>query len=346
MLLSSENFKKMSDEEKKNWVDPIFNFYRNGGFPKAEMTDDEICKDFLSLKSVPLSDIEEDKIIFPYNQAGTKIIKHFSNHFYEVKSGQAPNRPSMMETFNDDELLKRVIWNRISQNFTITGSMIKQGLGNSKIAYKASIFNSPVAKFLYSKYTKENDIIYDYSMGFGQRLLAALSIPHKVKYIGVDPLKKTFDSNANIFKKINELFPNLNKEADLFNTGSELFCPEEYENKVSFAFSSPPYFSLEVYERSEAQAYNDGNYNNFINGWWKTTVLNIRKLLKDDGFFAINIAEIVLKQNIAKDMCNVILASGFEKIDQYGMKLSRNENFRNAQGRVKLEPIVIFKKIA
>ena len=321
----------------------FFNFYRENGFPYPKLTDDGAIREFSILKSFDANSIEEDKKLSIANYVGTSIFKHFSPHFYEVKSAYS-NKPSALEAFNDDNLLYATIKNRIDGNFTIHGNMIKQGLRNSRAAFMGSIFNPSVAKFIYSKFAKENDIIYDYSMGFGQRLLGVLSLPYYVKYIGVDPMQKSVDSNTELYNFFNTNVPMLNKEVELNCVGSEEYCDSQYIGKVKIAFSSPPYFNLEVYEDNKTQAYHTG-YNTFINIWWKRTVENISKLLVDGGLMALNINNIVDGFNISEDMCNVLKMYGFQQIDRYDLKLSKNSVFNNKNREVeKLEPIYIFQK--
>lgn len=343
-ILSSKTVEQLSPEDKSKAVELLLEFYRQHGFPHTRLTNDDIIKEFLSLKKFNPVDIEKvDHQLQTHYPSGTILMKHFSPHFYEVNSG-AKDRMSMFDTFNDDRLLKEVIKNRLNGNFNMTGNMLKQGLSNSKLAYKASIFNPMVAKYIYAKYTKEGDIVYDYSMGFGQRLMAVLSLNHKVKYIGVDPMQRTVDSNQSIFNFFDENIPMFNREAEIICMGSENYCDSKYENQIALAFSCPPYYDIEKYEDHTSQAYSNGNYVDFINVWWRQTMKNIVKLLKDDGIFAINIKETVNGFNIAEDMCNVARENNMILVDTYQVQITRNINFGHKKMVHKYEPIFIFKK--
>ena len=344
-ILNSDTLKTLSPTEKDQLIGFLLDFYRTNGFPYTILDDNELFKDFTSLKNIDPQSIEKDKTLTTYNMSGLQLFKHFSPHFFEVNSGANSNRKSMLDTFNDDELLKKVIKNRIDGNFNMTGNMIKQGLSNSKVAYKASIFNPSIAKFIYSKFSKEGDIIYDYSMGFGQRLTAALSLPHSITYVGIDPMQRTVDSNMEIFSFLKNNVPMLNKQVELVCEGSEKYCDTKYHGQVALAFSCPPYFNVEKYEDSSSQAYHNDNYLGFINNWWRYTMQNIVKLLKDDGVFALNIKERVDGFNLAEDMCNVAREYGLKLFDTYQVQLSRNKSFGNAKGEYKYEPIYIFSKL-
>ena len=85
-------------------------------------------------------------------------------------------------------------------------------------------------------------------------------------------------------------------KVDIRAIGSETFVPE-WEGKMDFIFSSPPYFALEIY-KSENQSYKEGmTYEDWMNGWMKPTIENIHKYLKDDGIFAINIKDIFYEKS-------------------------------------------------
>lgn len=341
--MTAENVKKFTIEERENMAKELVHFYQREGFPYPIMSDNELFHAFTILKNTDINSIENNNIIRIDNQNGNSIFKHFSPHFFEVKSGENPKKDSMLELFESEDFIK-VIKNRLENKFHINGNMVRQGLANSKLSFKGSIFNTVVAKFIYSKFTKENDIIYDYSMGFGQRLTAALSLPYAVKYVGVDVLEKSVISNQNIFNFFSQNVPGLNKKAELHCIGSEDFCPAELVGKVNLAFSSPPYFMLEHYEENdEKQAYRNNDYLYFLN-WWKKTVNNIDQLLTIDGLFIVNICDKVDIYSIEQDICNIIREKGFELQETYQMQLTRNLQFGNRQEH-KYEPIHIFKRI-
>lgn len=342
--LNSLNLSKLTNEQKNEIVEYLFNFYRKNGFPYTELSNDELIENFNLLQSIDINSIlKENNIITTFNQSGVNVFKHFAPHFFEVESG-IKDKPSMLSTFLNDKLLKDVIFNRLENNFNMTGQMLRQGLANSKNAYKASTFPPSVAKFLYMKYCKENDLIFDYSSGFGQRLLAALSLPYKTTYIGIDPYKKSLQSNKNIYNFYKNHVPGIKTEIDLYEIGSENFCEEKYINKVNFAFSSPCYFNIEKYSDDKNQSYFGKSYDDFINKWWRKTVCNINKLICSNGLFALNIADKVYNFDIADHMKFIIEENGFELIEKYKMQLTRNTVFNNKKGEHKYEPIFIFRK--
>lgn len=337
--LNSDYLKNQNDESLKNIQGFVFNYYREKGFPYPKYDYNHLIDDFKNLKNLDTN--KTDKILTEFSRVGLDIFYHFSPHFFDIKPGDNKKK-SMKEAFDDDDCLRQVIKNRIEDNkYNVTDNMLRQGLKNSYVSFKASVFHPAIAKNIYKRYCKENSIIYDYSMGFGQRLMSAMSLDFPVHYIGVDPMQKTFETNKNIFNFLNE--NKLTKSTcDLYCSGSEDFTNEKYINKVDVAFSSPPYFDLEIYDKNNKQANLNG-YDYFINVWWKNTVENIHNMLKQHGKFIINMEEIVGDKSILNDMLDICKKYNFVEIDRLFIKLNRNNKFGN--GKEKLEPIVIMEKI-
>jgi len=341
ILLTKENIEKFSDAEKELIASELVDFYRKHGFPYPTLTNDELIRNFNNLKNTDPYKIENNNIFNIANNVGSNIIKHFAPHFFEITDKR--NSPSMIKAFNDDTLLYKTIKNRLSQNYTMSSNMLRRGLENSNSAFKGSSFNVLVAKYIYSKYTTEGSLVYDYSMGYGQRLLAALSLNHNIKYIATDPFQKTYNSNVNLFNFYKANVPGFNKHVDLNNLGSEDFYKQEYENKVDLAFSSPPYFNLEKYCEENTQAYSS-TYQYFLHTYWAQTVKNIDKMLKSNGLFFLNIKEKVDGFNLAEDMLAFFKLKNYTVEKVYNIQLTKNLKFNNKNGVHKYEPIFVLKK--
>jgi len=341
--LTQQYLETLSPEDKQPIVDFLVGFYRSNGFPYTKLSNDLLLKEFTALKQCDVFKIAKDDILSITNQTGTQVFKHFAPQFFETTSG-INRRSSVLQAFNDDSLLRKVVENRVNGNFNMTGNMLKQGFAVSNVAVKASIFNCVLARYIYTQYTKEGSAIYDYSMGFGQRLLAALSLPHRVEFIGVDPFDRMVQSNQAIFDFYNANVPMLNKTVDLRCMGSEDFCDSKYEGKIDLAFSSPPYYNLEVYSDDDDQAYAT-SYVDFLQRYWKKTVANIDKMLAKDGKFVLNItAGLVDGFDVGTDMTNVVREAGFEVEREYKIQLSRNLEFGGQKESHKTEPIYVFRR--
>jgi tRNA1(Val) A37 N6-methylase TrmN6 len=306
-----------------------FKYFRANGFPYPNYADEKLIEDWNKLKALDTTTIENNKILTPYKPAGLKLFKQFNKQFYEV-SGHS--KLSMVDAFRNDDILVKVIQNRLEQGFRLSDNMLVQGLRNGYFAFASSIFVPSVAKYIYEKYCKNGDIVYDYSFGFGQRMLAALSTNKNLKYIGVDPYSRNIESAVDTIKFISK-YENIENRVGLINAGAE----EYIGDKVDIAFSSPPYFDKEIYTNETTQAYCNG-YDAFLK-WWSKVCRNISVMLKGDGYFILN-----MENELLNDMLAICNDNGFVEVDRYYIKLSRNTRFRN-KGAIKLEPIVVMKKV-
>lgn len=161
---------------------------------------------------------------------------------------------------------------------------------------------------------------YDYSCGWASRMLSAMK--NGVSYYGTDPNNELIDALININDDYQEV-TDTDTDVHLFNTGSEVFIPE-MEGKIDFSFSSPPYFTLELYNIGNQSCNEDTDYNEWLNNYIKPTIDNIYKYLKEDGIFAINIKDIVVNKieyHLTDDINRIIQESGkFEFVTTHDLK--------------------------
>jgi hypothetical protein len=99
-------------------------------------------------------------------------------------------------------------------------------------------------------------------------MLGAMACKNVKKYIGLDPWDKQINSTMNVqnFLGINE------EKVELYQTGSEVFCPDELVGTIDFCFSSPPFFDKEIYCDEPSQAYYGKSIQEFINDWWRKPI--------------------------------------------------------------------------
>lgn len=187
-------------------------------------------------------------------------------------------------------------------------------LGGSGIASKPSNFPVKAADNIYKLYNINNKV-YDYSCGWGIRLLCSLR--NKIDYYGTDPnfiLCDRLNNLAQEYKKIN----NINNNIDIKKHGSEVFV-KEWENSIGLAFSSPPYYNLEDYKIGNQSWHNGITYNEWLNEYMKKTIFNIQKYLIPNGYLAININNFN-NNNLVQDVNNIIIDNNFELINVHELK--------------------------
>lgn len=290
--VSANWLKTKTLEDRKIVAQCALEYFRKYGFPYQNFSESELKKDFENLKKT--NSQLQDKAIHSINDAGLKIFKHYCHHYYTVKS---KTRSDMVTAFNNDELLLKVLYNRMGisykEYFNITGNMIRQGLRNSHVAFAASIFKPSLAKLIYDTYAPENATVLDFSMGFGQRMLGAMASQKVKKYIGADPWKLQIEAASNIKSFFN--FNNI----ELYNIGSELL---QIPEMVDFCFSSPPFFDKEYYSSDPSQAYFNKSFIEYLDLWWTPTVKNLYACLRNKGLFILNMSSKYINSMLT--LCN------------------------------------------
>lgn len=116
------------------------------------------------------------------NREGDKLINHFHHSIYSAKRKDSKKSP--YEAWYDDDLLRKIIKNRIIYINKINPNKILQGFNIAKVAMKVSVFSAGRAKLIISRYLDQFNIIFDPFSGFSGRMLG--TIASGKKYIGQD----------------------------------------------------------------------------------------------------------------------------------------------------------------
>ncbi len=184
-------------------------------------------------------------------------------------------------------------------------------LCGASVASKPAQFPMKTIDMLLDTYCPKNGNYYDYSCGWGVRMLSALK--HDINYYGTDPNYILVDRLHELHNKYDET-NSTKSNVDIHCTGAEIYIPE-FNNKMDFIFSSPPYFDKEDYKIGK-QSYIEGmSYQEWLNTFIQDLVNNSYKYLKADGYFGINIKNYPDKgQNMLDDICEIITNSGFELV--------------------------------
>lgn len=343
----SEVYKNMSEEEQKVWIEEVFNIYRNKNiFPITYLNKEGCLEDILKAYEKEVS-FNNNTLDLKFNQ-GQTICKFLFPNLHDVECKNATNN-SMLKRFYDDHKLKRAIKLCFDIKKGVMPSDVRGALeligGNV-----ATNFKPMIAKALYEKYCPKNGIIYDYASGFGGRMIGALCSKNNYRYLGVEPCTETYEHLQELGSLIEEA-TNTKNRFKIFKIGSEDFKYKK-ENCVDFAFSSPPYYTLEKYSDEPTQCYNKfNNLEEWFEGYVKPTIQTIYCLLKKDCYYAVNIADF----NIGKERIEYVdkwieisQEVGFEYIEQINMKLSTRKGNghkdNNGKDKIKKEGIFVFKK--
>ncbi len=212
-------------------------------------------------------------------------------------------------------------------------------LSPSGTAAKLSNFPYKPVQEILQNYNVNNNY-YDFSCGWGVRLMAALC--QDVNYFGTDP-------NAALCDNLNDLVSEFKtqtattSQVDIRCQGSETFVPE-WENTMGVAFSSPPYFDLEVYSESDSagQSTNLGSYQAWLEHYLEPTIDNISRYLIDEGYFLFNIKNIK-DHNLYDDSKALIESRGFVLEKELDLK-NTNRIILQQNDKDNNERIMVFRK--
>jgi hypothetical protein len=325
---TKQYIQSLSFSEREELVEPIFELFRENGLVlpdnigKLKKSYEKLCE----LK-INVDDVE----LFNNSSLGTDICKYFCKSFYEARGNKGK---TIWEIFNDDGLMRRLIRNRlgmdwlledkkgpgVNEAFNFSPKMLIQGMRSMMLVSQVSMFKPSIAKYIYTKYSEPGDLVGDYSAGFGGRLLGAMSCGRR--YIGVDPL--TVPELGEMAKWYGF------KDYELRRMGSEYWDDSE----LDLCFSSPPYFNQEVYSNDLNQSYNRGE-DYFYNTYWAKTLKNIKKMLKKEKWFGLNVINYPKMVDMARE------EFGEEK-EIIKLKIVRSHLSKSA-GVIKFEPIYMFK---
>jgi hypothetical protein len=186
--------------------------------------------------------------------------------------------------------------------------------------------------------------VYDYSAGYGGRLLGISGSNMSYNYTAVDPNTETIE----YLHYLNDcIYDSIGRRGQLHKNVSEVYQPED----VDLAFSSPPYFNLEKYSDEPTQCMNQFNtLDEWFEGYVVPTMQNIHKGLNSDGVFATNIADYKIGGKTEFKVCERWIETaeklGFKYKQTIKMMLNTRPGVGNDKvaGREKFEGVYVFTK--
>lgn len=230
---------------------------------------------------------------------------------------------------------KKMFGDHLSENTKIEKRI---SLGGKGVASNPKNFPIKTVRDVLLKYNINNKY-YDFSCGWGARLLGAMSCG--VDYFGTDPnfiLTDRLKSLSDRYSKVNKC----SCVVDIRAQGSEIFVPE-WQNTIGVAFTSPPYFNLEDY-RVGKQSYSDGiMYSDWLEYYLRPTIENIREYLVCGGHIVININNFD-EFDLVGDTMNICKDVGFEYIETMDLKNIKRTNSHNGFND-NSEGLMVFKVV-
>lgn len=194
---------------------------------------------------------------------------------------------NMYERFYDDSILKRAI-----KTYLDSGKII-YNLRTLFFSYARLFYDTPInfspmrAKAIYEHYCPAGGVIYDYSAGYGGRMLGALCSKQDYTYIAVEPNLNTYNNLLTLGNYIEKTL-NRTDRHHIYNVCSEDFVLEA--ESVDFIFSCPPFFKKELYSDEKNQSTNKfSDYNKWLENYVRPTIRNSYIALKEQGVYGVDI---------------------------------------------------------
>lgn len=329
--LTRDFFSQCTPNERDEIAKDIFNYLMECDLTNYRVPIEEVKKDLKQLRQKTLkTEVKDGKTYLPnIVSTGNKAYRYFFPNLMKLKNGK---KASVYDCLNDPKILWKIIRNRVGNTmlyshddstprqypFTLTTlNMFIQGAKSTGYASHGSQFKPLLAKAIYDAHVKDGDNVLDYSAGYGARLLGLWATGKKCRYYAYEPCTETYNGLVALAKYLG--FP-----VKLKKSGSE---DSVFNAKMDFIFSSPPYYDVEHYTDEPSQSANKfPKYDDFLEGYWRETVKNIKKMMKPDAIFAINVGNGANKKMIqlTHDFKRIIEEEGFSLVNEWVMKTSKS----------------------
>ncbi len=238
------------------------------------------------------------------------VIDGLSNHFTEdVRMNCIVNR--------SDKISPKEYWKKYHaqvsrEAYWLAGakpnSLAWRDAMNALKCYECGTFNPIILVNTIKRYFTEPIAMLDPSMGWGDRLVAALACNVSL-YVGFDPNKFLAPCYAKI-------------KADLAPESKTVFIADRYKNdlipndlvgKFDLAFTSPPFFDEEIYVGTEQDV--EKSYDQWLRAVYEPYLQNMARAIKPDGIVAVYIDNVPRIANMANDTTRVLRAAGLGSLE-------------------------------
>lgn len=334
------------DNDPENVTNNVFNVYRSVNLvPIIYYTEQGIIRAIREFTAKSYTGVRAGTIGLGNNSGQTINRFLFPNMMTAEPKGRGSN--SLKDRFLNDDKLRRAI--RICFEFRDGNNLVyptamRRALelvtGENVTNFKAQNAKA-IVEYLCPVVWGN---VYDYSAGYGGRLLGITSSNMRYNYVGIDP-------NTETVKHLNYL-QQIVQEAT--GVQSEIYCTtsEEYKpSSADLAFSSPPYFNLEKYSDEPTQCMvRYRSLDEWFDGYAEPTIKNIYEGLTTDGIFATNIADYKSYGNkeyfVVDRWIQLAEKLGFKHVETIKMMLNTRPGVGNnkTEGREKFEGVYVFKK--
>lgn len=340
--------KEQYDKDPQAVIDEVFNIYRSIGLvPIVYYTEQGLVEAVRTFSNQSYNSVNNSVIGLGNNQGQTINRFLFPNMMTAEPKGRGSN--SLRDRFWNDAKLKRAI--RICFEFRTGDKLLRptqlrtalelvtgENVTNFK-AQNAKAIVEHLCPVLWGR-------VYDYSCGYGGRLLGIGSSNFKYDYVGVEP-------NTETVKYLNYLNDIIDEATGVKGTIVQSVSEEYKPEDIDLAFSSPPYFNLEKYSNESTQCMvRYKTLDEWFEGYVIPTMENIYRGLNREGIFATNIADYKSYDRkepyeVVQEWISYAERVGFKHTQTIKMMLTTRPGVGNdrKEGREKWEGVYVFSKL-
>ncbi len=325
-------------------VEALFSHYRANGFPVYDLSPRERAERLATLMAFDHSTILKKGVIRQTMHA-VGLCWHYHPHMWDIRCG---GKRTPMEVFLDDRLFKQALARRLEMGSYVTDGGVRKTLANFSGTQRVSTFRPSAAASIYKELLPaKGGVTWDFSGGFGGRLLGSLVCRRVKRYIATEPSTATMQG---LEEMRDELVPLSGRKIsiELHHVGSEDFIPNR--NSLDCVFSSGPYFRNEEYADEPTQSYiKFPTRHEWLEGYLGGTLANCRRGLKPGGFLAVNIANVPSYPTLEGDFLKLAQRDGWRLISKLQIEMSRMLGTKTSRegaksSQYKSEPLFVFTK--
>jgi len=330
-------------------IQEVFDIYRSINIVPIEYyTEQGLIADIKLLRDTVSNEVKDYRIGLGNNQGQTINRFLFPNMMTAEPKGRGSN--SLRDRFLDDRKLQRAIklcFEHRDGNNLVSPTAVRRALElvtGENIQNFKPMHARTIVEFLCPVLWGN---VYDYSAGYGGRLLGIATAKMSYSYTGLDPNSETVKYLVYLNNLIEQAVGN---RGTIIQNVSEDFEPG-IPGGIDLAFSSPPYFNLEKYCDEPTQCMNRyTTLDDWFDGYAAPTMRNIYNGLNKEGVFATNIADYKSYGNKEYKVVDRWIATaeslGFKHTQTIKMMLNTRPGVGNnkVEGREKWEGVYVFTK--
>ena len=340
-IVSQAEFNSMTADQQDEVVQKIIDIIRTRDiFPVYYFSHKGILKEIQ--KVIAKNDVKfKDNILQTQSSQGLLVLDYLFPNLHFVEAGNSTDN-CMYKRFYDDYKLGKCLKRHIKAYGKFTNMRTPFFMYGRFFWNTATNFAPMRAKAIYEQFCPKGGVVYDYSCGFGGRMLGCLSSKNNYTYIGCEPCNDTYHNLLQLGGYIEEV----TKRKNSFIIHQE--CSEDLKlepESVDFAFSCPPFYGLERYSEEETQSVvRHPKYEDWLENYVRPTIQNCRDALKTGSYYGVDITDINWKNkkySLVVDWCRIAEEEGLVYVNKYSIvSRARKDDAEDSN----TEHIYIFQK--